>query len=62
MELLDKKWGESIRNGCREYNKKIETLPPASGFGMEFHLAVQKMKTNLSVVYSWLKDDQVMVY
>ena len=73
MEHLNTKWNELIQYWVADY-RRIRVDPPTDAeghplWGIEAdeayeanEEAYQKLKTNLSQAYAWLKDDQVMVY
>ena len=55
MEYLNTKWNELIKYWVADYKRN-------SGEIWAHMEAYNKLRTNLSQAYSWLKDDQVTVY
>ena len=66
--MLNKKWDDLITNAFYEYKIKMKDEKWQSAWDMyneamiEYNLEVEKFKTDVPLMYSWLKDDQVMVY
>ena len=60
MDLLNKKWGESITKALDEYQKQTSAYLGRYIENEEEILANARIK--LSLAFSWLKDDQVLVY